>query len=88
MWNRSRGANHAVRATWELACRAHCKTMNVVCVRYVDSWKQHSGLWKTDKSNVIDKFRVSVPHNLLCLKGMCMCMGADSFTNVCAYLCT
>jgi hypothetical protein len=30
---------------------------------FVDSWKRHSGLWKTDKAPVLDKFKATAPTN-------------------------
>lgn len=33
-----------------------------VC-RYVDSWKRHQALWKTEKASVMDKFKIKHPTN-------------------------
>ena len=36
----------------------------VFCVsRYVDSWKRHQALWKTEKASVMDKFKIKHPSN-------------------------
>jgi hypothetical protein len=31
--------------------------------RYVDSWRRHQSLWKTEKSSVLDKFKTKDPSN-------------------------
>ncbi len=31
--------------------------------RYVESWKRHQSLWKTEKASVLDKFKVKRPSN-------------------------
>lgn len=31
--------------------------------RYVDSWKRHQALWKTEKASVMDKFKIKHPTN-------------------------
>lgn len=31
--------------------------------RYVDSWKRHQALWKTEKASVMDKFKMKHPTN-------------------------
>ena len=29
--------------------------------RYIESWRRHQSLWKTDKASVLDKFRAKEP---------------------------
>ena len=31
--------------------------------RYVESWKRHQALWKTEKASVMDKFKMKHPTN-------------------------